>query len=42
MGLLELLQLVQRCINVDAAGHDGLTLLVDIVGASRVGDGGLF
>jgi hypothetical protein len=42
MGLFELLELVQRRIHIDAAGHDALALLVDVRGADIVSDGRLF
>lgn len=42
MRLLELLELIQRCINIDAAALNGLPLLVNGRGAGIFDDGGFF
>jgi hypothetical protein len=42
MRLLEFLELIQRCINVNAAGSNSLTLLVNGRGGGILDDGGFF
>jgi hypothetical protein len=42
MRLLELLELIQRCINIDAAALNGLPLLVNGRGAGIFDDCGFF
>jgi hypothetical protein len=42
MRLLELLELVQRCVNIDPGGTNGLALLVNGRGGGVLDDGGFF
>ena len=42
MRLLEFLELIQRCINVNAASLNSLTLLVNGCGGGILDDGGFF